>query len=951
MRRVPPELTNPVADERTPFSPTSPGSYLSPTVPGGGRRWPSRGDGFGDSASISSSDDSIQVSRHEQDSVLLLFWPKFAIAENRLQEKWILGWNPQGLVIVVAGFVEAKSFMDCEEMLVSFRQQVARDVEARLKLVREREVSLFGGASAKQQQSPAENTSPIYDDIAQLEERLRLVKFLKVVGRLNNDSKNEPEPDVGEGDYLARRRREADVWMELSCELGVKNGHQMGLPLMRELLCCSYRHSASLHVIGFEPNHQYSTQPVPMTALSLLPDAGLSQFQCVLDDKATATVESCRSSILSVESDEDPQLTASVLSTLERQRKRGFILAPGAISFLEGKFIDHHTRHVLGLDEETPKSLPRCVVLTNEMRGENKHMDGSSFQEGEDGFFATSPNKEALREDEGDSDGSNSVRRHSLTSHPGNESIITNDSVLSNYGPHHGALSADNYLCHSQGLILNLKGETVSSETCAQTFLNVKSVLYAMFTMPPRLVFKYKEDTEAFGIIVACCNHSKWLQKHLVPQNEGVASTLESDAVTYLDLALQKCDPLLGILQQGITFVLPAVERLVGYSYLARFVEFRLQMILNGVSIARGHSHHCGLHPGLPHSLTGTSKCQRTTCLVGFLLQVVFDCALGIIATTLLIRYEAVFLSLFRSFAWHGLHDLHIGYLEWFIGWPAGFKMNDDLNVLLAAFSNGVLEGWRRLVYLSPDLRWLEFALPSVCLLSLFGLSFGLCLVADYCNICTLHLRNAFHVFKVVYRGFVGLLASLIKQFQGRRFNPLKKRVDMGSFDHDQMLLGTLIATAGIFLFPTLAMYYFYFAFVRTSVWVVQESLCGVSFTISFLPLGQVISWWFNRNATTCGVNFSDAKVDVVSGVPVVSMLMEGKPMKFGEALHDFKYVVRTCLRPLTPGRLASFIISATHKPAINPRGTIYGHLVGSRGEPFLPNLSVVYPTQESSSS
>jgi hypothetical protein len=1015
---------------RTPFSPTSPGAYLSPTGPNNSRRWPINDN---ESVSNSSTDESSgKQNKPERPSILLLFWPKTVDCEEPEGEQWVVGWNPQGLVVVVTGFIKAKSLSECDDILCALRSQVADEVQTRLEKIRIREIRTRKMAAGVE--CIEDNATPVYDDIADLEETLRLVKYLKVVGRLNHD-RNDLDSEGPEGEYFATRRRVADIWIELSsavrCSPSTRGGIQRcapGVPTINELLCCSYRHSAALHLVPFEPTQQYSTQSIPLTALSRLPDAGLNQFETSLAGAQYALAHPSRKALLQEQSafQSTDELTTSILEVLEKQRKSGFVLAPGALSILEGHLIDRHAQHVLGQDDPTPKSIPRCVTLIEAVRNESKSQAAVTLDDDADGFFS-SPDRRAeidvddqesaeesdagddnsasvVRHDEDEEeegsegndhskdDGSNSVRRHSL---PGNESVVTNDSTVSHYADLQGSLSAQNYFCRAQRLIMHLNGgdalvNNSSLDSTSQrrlldndsisrmnsSFLDVRNVLFSMLAMPPRLAYRSKEAATEFNIVLACCNHSLWLQQKLsLPTSKEEAakgssgsdcndvklssSLMQCDRVTVLDVALEKCQWVLELISVFVAKgLLPVVVPLCPYSYVVRFAEFRLQMILNAIALASGKSSTCGLHPGLPHCVTGTSKRQRSACLLGFVFQLLFDSLLGILATYLLFKYEADFLALFRSFAWHGLHGLHLGYLEWFVGWPAGFKMNDDLNVLLAAFSNGVLEGWRWLVYLSPELHWLEFALTIARMLCPLGLGFGFSLVADYCNICTLHLRNTFHVFKVVYRGYLALLSSLTKQFQGRRYNPLKNRIDMGTFDHDQMLLGTLVATAAVFLFPTLAMYYFYFAFVRTSVWVVQEGLCGASFAIAFLPFGQVAYWWLFKNSITCGVNFSNAKVEMVPAstphtppTPIVCLTMERKPMELGEALHDWKFVLRTCLRPLAPGRLAAFIVSATHKPAINPRGTIYGHLVGAQGEPFLPNFNVVRPSQESSSS
>jgi hypothetical protein len=56
----------------------------------------------------------------------------------------------------------------------------------------------------------------------------------------------------------------------------------------------------------------------------------------------------------------------------------------------------------------------------------------------------------------------------------------------------------------------------------------------------------------------------------------------------------------------------------------------------------------------------------------------------------------------------------------------------------------------------------------------------------------------------------------------GKKNNKLRGRVDDAQYSLDQLLLGTLMFSSLVFLFPTVAVYYFLFSVCRLSVILVQ---------------------------------------------------------------------------------------------------------------------------------
>jgi phosphatidylinositol glycan class Q protein len=55
----------------------------------------------------------------------------------------------------------------------------------------------------------------------------------------------------------------------------------------------------------------------------------------------------------------------------------------------------------------------------------------------------------------------------------------------------------------------------------------------------------------------------------------------------------------------------------------------------------------------------------------------------------------------------------------------------------------------------------------------------------------------------------------VLRRSVGKRWNSLRNRVDSYDYEIDQLFLGTLLFTIALFLLPTIATYYLFFAIVR----------------------------------------------------------------------------------------------------------------------------------------
>lgn len=83
------------------------------------------------------------------------------------------------------------------------------------------------------------------------------------------------------------------------------------------------------------------------------------------------------------------------------------------------------------------------------------------------------------------------------------------------------------------------------------------------------------------------------------------------------------------------------------------------------------------------------------------------------------------------------------------------------------------------------------------------------------------HISLLFRLYQLQTAG----LMSLWRLFRGKKYNPLRHRVDSAEFDQQQLLLGTLVFTVLLFLLPTVLVYYFVFTGLRCAVYVMQHTI------------------------------------------------------------------------------------------------------------------------------
>lgn len=156
----------------------------------------------------------------------------------------------------------------------------------------------------------------------------------------------------------------------------------------------------------------------------------------------------------------------------------------------------------------------------------------------------------------------------------------------------------------------------------------------------------------------------------------------------------------------------------------------------------------------------------------------------------------------------NGLRNL----LQWLAGSPAGFKLNKQLNGILAKFFIFYTDiWWIFLVLISPGLG---VVFRVFIFLGQFGVTLQAAILSDILALVSFHAYCIYAFAARLYSIQLSGLTSLWRLFLGRKWNPLRDKVDSCQYSAEQLFVGTLLFTILLFLLPTALIYYVVFSTV-----------------------------------------------------------------------------------------------------------------------------------------
>lgn len=170
--------------------------------------------------------------------------------------------------------------------------------------------------------------------------------------------------------------------------------------------------------------------------------------------------------------------------------------------------------------------------------------------------------------------------------------------------------------------------------------------------------------------------------------------------------------------------------------------------------------------------------------------------------------------------------------ITWLMGAPAGLKLNSVLSMCLGRFFLYHIHLW--VTFLHVTTPYVSHFLTHYCLevLSKMGICMQLCVLQDAFNLITFHIHCFYAYARRLFVSQSRGLMSLWRLFRGKKYNPLRDRVDTSSSNVDQLFLGTLAFTILLFLYPTTLMYFSVFKALEFVLTVINSIIQTITMFI-----------------------------------------------------------------------------------------------------------------------
>ncbi|OAY66976.1 Phosphatidylinositol N-acetylglucosaminyltransferase subunit Q, partial [Ananas comosus] len=156
-----------------------------------------------------------------------------------------------------------------------------------------------------------------------------------------------------------------------------------------------------------------------------------------------------------------------------------------------------------------------------------------------------------------------------------------------------------------------------------------------------------------------------------------------------------------------------------------------------------------------------------------------------------------------------------------------------------------------------------------------FGLTIPL-LMHRYDQPCNCACRTLHLFISFLYSQQIQVLASLWRLFRGRKWNPLRQRLDSYDYTVEQHVVGSLLFTPILLLLPTTSAFYIFFTMLNSMI----TSICiMVEIMISFLhatPYAEVIFWLTMRRRFPSGIWFETTQASSKHSSADYGLLEEG---------------------------------------------------------------------------
>ncbi|KAH3757446.1 phosphatidylinositol N-acetylglucosaminyltransferase subunit gpi1 [Pelomyxa schiedti] len=206
----------------------------------------------------------------------------------------------------------------------------------------------------------------------------------------------------------------------------------------------------------------------------------------------------------------------------------------------------------------------------------------------------------------------------------------------------------------------------------------------------------------------------------------------------------------------------------------------------------------------------GTSGSLRFAKRRNAFLLIAIDIFIGMISAVFLRNYIKNVPLILKGLAEAVGNLKHV--VRWLMGCPAGLKMNKNLDDFFGDICLYMITLWTRALQTDIAHKILHCILVFLCFIALSGLSSLFCAISDIMFVGTIHVHLLYHAISRLFNLINHILTSLFRRLVGKKRNPLRKRIDTCVFELDQMLFGTAAFSILALLWPTVTVYFLFFA-------------------------------------------------------------------------------------------------------------------------------------------
>uniref|UniRef100_A0ACD6A6D9 Uncharacterized protein n=2 Tax=Avena sativa TaxID=4498 RepID=A0ACD6A6D9_AVESA len=244
--------------------------------------------------------------------------------------------------------------------------------------------------------------------------------------------------------------------------------------------------------------------------------------------------------------------------------------------------------------------------------------------------------------------------------------------------------------------------------------------------------------------------------------------------------------------------------------------------------------------------------------------NIIMDLLMGfILGITLLLNLETI-----CSWTFSLLHYMTDAVLRsgcvWLMGVPAGFKLNTELAELLGMISLNAIQIYSTLWFIVGG--FLRHIIQGLAFSGiLLGFTVPVSFFIDIIQLVTLHVTMLQWLISLIYSTQIQTVTSLWRLFRGRKWNPLRQRLDSYDYTVEQHVVGSLLFTPVLLLLPTASIFYIFFSILSITIIclciVLEIAICIIHCT----PYAALILWVTRRQRFPAGLLFLPVSLSSVS--------------------------------------------------------------------------------------